>query len=148
MIVQTKLLILAYCGTRQLQLYKCLLNMPIWRWIWHFKCVAHLYQFNTKFINRYCCLFYWKDHGWNLSHFFFFLIWNLISLRISGLDNLASVRLPTVVEGLQRRKQSKRRSEMTGQTLSDEKVSMEFQMFWRFLFKRFLTLFGSDRSFI
>ena len=61
----------------------------------------------------------------------------MISLRISGLDNLASVRLPTVVEGLQRKKQSKRRPEMTGQTLSDEKVSMEFQMFWRFLFKRF-----------
>jgi len=39
------------------------------------------------------------------------------------------VRLPTVVEGLQRRKQSKRRPEMTGQTPSDEKVSMEFQMF-------------------
>ena len=63
----------------------------------------------------------------------------MISLRISGLDNLASVRLPTVVEGLQRRKQSKRRSEMTGQTPSDEKVSMEFQMFLNFLFKRFLT---------
>ena len=45
-------------------------------------------------------------------------------------------------------KQSKRRPEMTGQTPSDEKVSMEFQMFWRFLFKRFLTLFGSDRPFI
>ena len=59
---------------------------------------------------------------------------NLISLRISGLDNLASVRLPTVVEGLQGRKQSKRRPEMTGQTPSDEKVSMEFQMSWRFLF--------------
>ena len=29
--------------------------------------------------------------------------WILISLRISGLDNLASVRLPTVVEGLQGR---------------------------------------------
>ena len=72
----------------------------------------------------------------------------VISLRISGLDNLASVRLPTVVEGLQRRKQSKRRPEMTDQTPSDEKVSMEFQMFWKFLFKRFLTLFGSDRSFI
>ena len=72
----------------------------------------------------------------------------VISLRISGLDNLASVRLPTVVESLQRRKQSKRRPEMTDQTPSDEKVSMEFQMFWRFLFKRFLTLFGSDRSFI
>ena len=65
---------------------------------------------------------------------------NVISLRISGLDNLASVSLPTVVEGLQRRKQSKRRPEMTGQTPSDEKVSMEFQMFWKFLFKRFLTL--------
>ena len=64
----------------------------------------------------------------------------LISLRISGLVNLASVRLPTVVEGLQRRKQSKRRPEMTGQTPSDEKVSMEFQMFRRFLFKRFLQL--------
>ena len=66
-------------------------------------------------------------------------IYILISLRISGLDNLASVRLPTVVEGLQGREQSKRRPEMTGQTPSDEKVSMEFQMFWRFLFKRFLT---------
>ena len=53
----------------------------------------------------------------------------VISLRISGLDNLASVRLPTVVEGLQGRKQSKRRPEMTGQTPSDEIVSMEFQMF-------------------
>ena len=56
----------------------------------------------------------------------------MISLRISGLVNLASVRPPTVVEGLQRRKQSKRRPEMTGQTPSDEKVSMEFQMFRRF----------------
>ena len=63
----------------------------------------------------------------------------MILLRISGLVNLASVRLPTVVEGLQRRKQSKRRPEMTGQTPFDEKVSMEFQMFRRFLFKRFLT---------
>ena len=80
--------------------------------------------------------------------FFIILFTTLISLRIIGLDNLASVRLPTVVEGLQRRKQSKRRPEMTGQTPSDEKVSMEFQMFWKFLFKRFLTLFGSDRSFI
>ena len=54
----------------------------------------------------------------------------LISLRISGLDDLASMGLPTVVEGLQRRKaQSKRRPEMTGHTLSDEKVSMEFRMF-------------------
>ena len=64
----------------------------------------------------------------------------MISLRISGLDNLASVRLPTVVEGLQGRKQSKRRPEMAGQTPSEEKVSMEFQMFWKFFFKRFLTL--------
>ena len=31
------------------------------------------------------------------------LIFKLIFLRISGLDNLASVRLPTVVEGLQGR---------------------------------------------
>ena len=30
-------------------------------------------------------------------------LWSLIFLRISGLDNLASVRLPTVVEGLQGR---------------------------------------------
>ena len=67
---------------------------------------------------------------------------------ISGLDNSASVRLPTVVEGLQGRKQSKRRPEMTGQTPSDEKVSMEFQMSWRFFQEIFLTLFGSDRPFI
>ena len=73
----------------------------------------------------------------------------MISLRISGLDNLASVRLPTVVEGLQGREQSKRRPEMTGQTPSDEKVSMEFQVFFGdFLFKSFLTLLGSDRPFI
>ena len=71
---------------------------------------------------------------WSILRFNFFLKLNfvLISLRISGLDNPASVGLPTVVEGLQRRKQSKKRPEMTGQTSSDEKVSMEFQMFWRF----------------
>ena len=74
-------------------------------------------------------------------------MYTLISFQISRVDDRASED-PMLVKGLQKRTQSKRRPGMTGQTPSDEKVSMEFQVFWRFLFKRFLTLFGSDRPFI
>ena len=42
----------------------------------------------------------------------------------SSTSYAGRIGVPTVVEGLQRRKQSKRRPEMTGQTPSDEKVSI------------------------
>ena len=138
----------------------CNLSLKHWKimkknaWVWDemiFTNPIFKIQFSQKFRFQTISFFFQAIHQLCIKlKVFFKLGWSdLISLRISGLDNPASVRLPTVVEGLQRRQQSKRRPEMTGQTSSDEKVSMEFQMFWRFSCSRdFLPPFCSDRSFI
>ena len=75
----------------------------------------------------------------------------VISLRISEVDDLASVDYQWWWKACKKQTQSKRRPEMTGQTPSDGKVSltrMEFRMFGNQVSGKFLPSSGLDQSFI
>ena len=132
-----------------------------WPWIdfwfplyWFFFFWVRIHGFATSVL----C---WACHGqwaWLCYHFFFFFLikgvpnMDLISLRISKVDDLALVDYQWWWKAYKKQTQSKRRPEKTGQTPSDGKVSftgMKFRLILGVKCSRdFLLSFCSDRSFI
>ena len=73
----------------------------------------------------------------------------LISLRISGLDDLASVELPSVMEGLQRTKRCQRGDRRwPAEPPPMAKLVWSYQVFGKKSQINLLPSLGSDRSFI